>query len=75
MNSITECLEGVDFQWSKSAQRAFEHIKTLMTEAPVTALPYFGKLFIVEWHRTYWGICLQVLLVGLGLGELVGSKV
>ena len=46
MSSITECLEGVDFQWSKSAQRAFEHIKTLMTEAPVTALLYFGKFFL-----------------------------
>ena len=48
LSSITECLEEVDFQWSKSAQRAFEHIKTLMTEAPVTALLYFGKFFIVE---------------------------
>lgn len=46
LSSITECLERVDFQWSKSAQRAFEHIKTLMTEAPVTALLYFGKFFL-----------------------------
>ena len=28
----------------------------------------FWEIFFVEWHRTYWGISLQVLLVGLGLG-------
>ncbi|CAL8155920.1 unnamed protein product [Prunus armeniaca] len=56
MNPITECLKQNSFEWSKSAQRAFEQIKVLMTEAPVLTLPDFEKLFTIECDASHVGI-------------------
>nr|CAD1817170.1 unnamed protein product [Ananas comosus var. bracteatus] len=56
VSPITECLKKDNFEWPKSAQRAFEHIKTMMTEAPVLSLPDFEKLFIVECDASHTGI-------------------
>ncbi|CAL9021783.1 unnamed protein product [Prunus brigantina] len=56
MNPITECLKQNSFEWSKSAQGAFEQIKVLMTEAPVLTLPDFEKLFTIECDASHVGI-------------------
>lgn len=56
MHPITECIKTEKFTWTNSAQRAFEKIKTFMTEAPILALPNFEKLFTVECDASQMGI-------------------
>lgn len=56
MSPITECLKRTAFEWPNSAQKAFEDIKKLMTEAPVLTLPDFEKLFTVECDASHVGI-------------------
>lgn len=56
MSPITESLKKDGFEWSHSAQKAFERVKALMTEAPVLALPDFEKLFVVECDASHVGI-------------------
>lgn len=56
MSPITECLKCTAFEWPNSAQKAFEDIKKLMTEAPVLTLPDFEKLFTVECDASHVGI-------------------
>ena len=48
MSPTKECMKGVDFKWSKSAQRVFAQIKDMMTETPVLVLPDFEPLFTVK---------------------------
>ena len=56
MSPITEILKSDSFKWTNSAQKAFEHIKVLVTKAPVLALPDFNKLFVVECDASQNGI-------------------
>ncbi|XP_078445043.1 putative mitochondrial protein AtMg00860 [Wolffia australiana] len=44
---ITDCLKVEPFTWTCAAERAFQHVKLLMTQAPVLRLPDFGKVFEV----------------------------
>ena len=37
-----------NFVWTDSSQRAFDHLKTLFTTAPILATPDISKQFIVE---------------------------
>jgi len=44
---ITDCLKNEEFQWTPVAIKAFKEVKKLMTEAPVTCLSKFSKMFEV----------------------------
>ncbi|XP_078444229.1 uncharacterized protein LOC144713509 [Wolffia australiana] len=46
---ITDILKGEKFEWTPSAEQAFELLKKLMTEAPVLKLPDFNKGHPIEY--------------------------
>ncbi|KAI4341400.1 hypothetical protein MLD38_026129 [Melastoma candidum] len=48
MSPLTECLKKENFEWTSSAAKAFEYVKSLMSSAPILALPDFDKLFVLE---------------------------
>ena len=56
MCRIKKFLKGVNFKWSKSAQRTFEQIKEMMTTAPVLVLSDFEQLSIMEYDASHEGI-------------------
>ena len=52
-----------DFEWSTDCQQAFDHLKHLLTTAPVMTLPAFEKEFLLETEAS-----------GLGLGAVLAQK-
>ena len=54
MNPLTGVLKKGEFEWTQSAQRAFERVKALMTEAPVLTLPDFAKLLLLNVMLHMW---------------------
>jgi hypothetical protein len=42
--------------WNEEASKAFNHLKVLMTSAPVLTLPDFNKVFVVETDASLTGI-------------------
>lgn len=45
---LTELLKKNKFAWSDVAQSVFDHLKHIMVQTPILALPNFSKLFCVE---------------------------
>jgi len=45
---MTKVIKGASFKWTAKAQSALKEIKNKLTQAPVLALPRFGKIFEVE---------------------------
>ncbi|KAJ9535151.1 hypothetical protein OSB04_un001769 [Centaurea solstitialis] len=45
---LTECTKKGSFEWTQSAQNAFEKIKECLCTSPILALPDFNQLFEVE---------------------------
>ncbi|XP_071704758.1 uncharacterized mitochondrial protein AtMg00860-like [Rutidosis leptorrhynchoides] len=53
---ITDCLKKEVFEWSSSAQSAFESLKEKLSSAPILALPKFDTLFKLECDASGVGI-------------------
>ena len=56
------CMD-VPFIWDPACQEAFEHLKQLMTEAPLLPFPYFHQSFLLETDA-----------FGLGPGAMLSQK-
>ena len=48
--------KGVPFQWTSQVQQAFQLLKSALLSAPVLAIPYFSKPFVVETNASDLGI-------------------
>lgn len=46
--SLTDCMKGKVFTWTRAAAVSFEQLRKKVTEAPILAIPDFEKLFTVE---------------------------
>ena len=53
----TTLLKKDAFSWTPEATKAFEHLKEVMCQAPILAMPNFTKTFIVECDVSGNGIC------------------
>lgn len=56
MVPVTNCLKSGTFRWTDVAEQAFRRMKTLLTSAPVLALPDFDKVFEVNTGASFVGI-------------------
>lgn len=45
---ITECLKGSTFKWTSEAEKSFEVLKRMVTEAQILSSPDFDKIFEVD---------------------------
>ena len=53
---LTDLLKKNSFQWTSAAQKAFQHFKSTIAEAPVLKLPDFSQPFILETDASGVGI-------------------
>ena len=53
---VTELLKRSKFSWTTEAQKAFDELKRLVTQAPILALPNFDNAFQVECDASGIGI-------------------
>ena len=67
---LTALLKKNSFEWSPSAQEAFEKLKSAMVQAPVLGLPNFDKEFIVETDACGTGIGVVLMQDGHPLAYL-----
>ncbi|XP_021745391.1 uncharacterized protein LOC110711320 [Chenopodium quinoa] len=53
---VTECMKKGTFEWTPSAQRAFETLKKKLCEVPILDLPNFDQTFEVECDASGFGV-------------------
>jgi hypothetical protein len=53
---LTDLLKKDQFKWNPTAEEAFNHLKRIMTTAPILALPNFAKPFILECDASNSGV-------------------
>ncbi|KAJ9547866.1 hypothetical protein OSB04_020409 [Centaurea solstitialis] len=56
LGPITECLKSSKFTWNVAAQKAFDELKSKVTQDPILALPNFNDVFQVECDASGIGI-------------------
>uniref|UniRef100_A0A251U6R3 Reverse transcriptase/retrotransposon-derived protein RNase H-like domain-containing protein n=1 Tax=Helianthus annuus TaxID=4232 RepID=A0A251U6R3_HELAN len=61
---LTDLLKQKTFNWTESAQAAFEEVKYRLTSTPVLALPSFDEVFEVECDTS--GVGIGAVLTQLG---------
>ena len=54
--SLTDLLKKGNIAWSDKAQHSFDTLKQAMCTAPVSALPIFNNIFVVESDASHEGI-------------------
>ena len=67
---LTNLLRLKQFQWSESAQEAFDKLKLAMTTTPVLAMPNFQEQFIVETDACMDGIGAVLMQKGQPIAYL-----
>lgn len=59
--SITECVKGGNFLWTKTTNKAFEDLKHHVMSTLVLALPNFNDMFQVECDASVVGISIFLI--------------
>ncbi|XP_071714862.1 uncharacterized protein [Rutidosis leptorrhynchoides] len=73
VSSITDCLKKWVFEWSSSAQSAFESLKEKLISAPILTFPNFDMLFELECDAS--GVGIGVVLVRYSLLLILEARV
>jgi hypothetical protein len=53
---IIDCTKGNTFMWTNEVEEIFKLLKKKVIEAPILALPYFDKVFEVDFDSSHVGI-------------------
>ena len=71
MAPITDCAKGKELIWSDEVEESFKFLKKKVTEVPILALPYFEKVFEVDYDASHVGIGVVISQIGQPIAFLV----
>lgn len=60
---LTVLLQKKAFQWSDSAQQAFQQLKVAMSSTPLLSLPNFNQPFVLETDACAYGVGVVLCLI------------
>ena len=79
VTSVTDCMKGSRFQWTKEAEDAFQLVKVGLTITPILVLPDFSQLFELHCDASKVGIEAVLTQHGRSVAyfseKLLGSRV